>query len=109
MFLYYHALELVRSNEIEEICEYFEEFHSVLIECKDKFWKLVEDEQNAWNEYEKIDSSLLTRKDKAFWITKHAKIPGLFFGILDKKIESVESFFMNVPTEKILRYLGYKY
>lgn len=105
---YARAIELVRMNEVDEVLTYFPEFKAALLECKSRFWKLVEDEQNAWNEYEKIDSSLLTRKDKALWITKHAKIPGLFFGILDKKIESVESFFMNVPTEKILKYMGYK-
>ena len=105
---YARAIELVRMNEVDEVLAYFPEFKDALLECKSRFWKLVEDEQNAWNEYEKIDSSLTTRKDKALWITKHAKIPGLFFGILDKKIESVESFFMNVPTEKILKYMGYK-
>ena len=105
---YARAIELVRMNEVDEVLAYFPEFKDALLECKSRFWKLVEDEQNAWNEYEKIDSSLTTRKDKALWITKHAKIPGLFFGILDKKIESVESFFMNVPADKILKYMGYK-
>ena len=105
---YSRAVELVRSNEIEEICSYFEEFRPALEECKTRFWKLVEDSENAWNEYLKVDSSLQTRKDKALWITKNFKIPGLAFGLLDKKIASVRDFFMNVPTEKILKYLGYK-
>ena len=105
---YSRAVELVRANEIEEICSYFEEFRPALEECKTRFWKLVEDSENAWNEYLKVDSSLQTRKDKALWITKNFKIPGLAFGLLDKKIASVRDFFMNVPTEKILKYLGYK-
>lgn len=105
---YARAIELVRSNEIEEICSYFEEFRPALEECETRFWKLVEDSENAWNEYLKVDSNLQTRKDKALWITKNFKIPGLAFGLLDKKIASVRDFFMNVPTEKILKYLGYK-
>lgn len=105
---YARAIELVRANEIEEICEYFEEFRAALEECKARFWKLVEDSENTWNEYLKVDSSLQTRKDKALWITKNFKIPGLAFGLLDKKIASVRDFFMNAPTEKILKYLGYK-
>ena len=105
---YSRAIELVRVNEIEEICSYFEEFRPALEECKTRFWKLVEDSENAWDEYLKVDSSLQTRKDKALWITKNFKIPGLAFGLLDKKIASVRDFFMNVPTEKILKYLGYK-
>ena len=68
----------------------------------------MSDIENAWNEYLKIDASLPTRKDKALWITKNFKMPGVAFGLLDKKIESVKSFFMEVPTNKVLKYLGYK-
>lgn len=105
---YSRAIELVRLNEIDEICAYFEEFRPALEECKSRFWKLVEDTEKAWNDYLKIDSSLPTRKDKALWITKNFKMPGVAFGLLDKKIESVKSFFMEVPTSKLLKYLGYK-
>ena len=105
---YARALELVRVNEIDEICSYFEEFRPALEECKSKFWKLVEDCEACWNDYLKVDSSLSTRKDKAIWITQHAKIPGLFFGLLDKKVPSVRDFFMTMPADKLLKYLGYK-
>ena len=105
---YSRAIELVRANEIDEICSYFEEFRPALEECKARFWKLVEDTENAWNEYLKIDASLPTRKDKALWITKNFKMPGIAFGLLDGKIKSVKDFFMEVPTIKLLKYLGYK-
>ena len=105
---YARAIELVRANEIDEVCSYFEEFRPALEECKSRFWKLVEDCENAWQEYLKIDSSLETRKDKALWITKNFKIPGLAFGILDKKIASVRDFFMDMPADKLLKHLGYK-
>jgi hypothetical protein len=105
---YSRAIKLVRSNEIDEVCSYFEEFRPALEECKARFWKLVEDSENAWNEYLKVDSGLQTRKDKALWITKNFKIPGLAFGLLDKKISSVRDFFMNSPTDKLLKFLGYK-
>ena len=105
---YSRALELVRLNEIDEVCAYFEDFRPTLEECKARFWKLVEDSENAWNEYLKVDSSLQTRKDKALWITKNFKIPGLAFGLLDKKIASIRDFFMDISIEKLLHYLGYK-
>lgn len=105
---YARAVELVRTNEIDEVCNYFEEFRPALEECKSRFWKLVEDCENAWQEYLKVDSSLETRKDKALWITKNFRIPGLAFGILDKKIASVRDFFMNMPADKLLKHLGYK-
>ena len=105
---YARAIELVRLNEIDEICSYFEEFRPALEECKSKFWTLVKNCEDAWNAYLKVDSSLETRKDKALWITKNFKIPGLAFGLLDKKITSVKDFFMNIPSDKLLKYMGYK-
>ena len=105
---YTRAIELVRANEIEEICKYFEEFRAVLEECKARFWKLVEDTEKAWSDYLKIDASLSTRKDKALWITNNFKMPGIAFGLLDKKITSVRDFFMTCPADKLLKHLGYK-
>lgn len=105
---YSRALELVRANEIDEICAYFEEFRPALEECKSRFWKLVEDSEKTWNDFLEVDKTLETRKDKALWITKHAKVPGLMFGLLDKKLDSVKDFFMMLPAKKLLRYLGYK-
>jgi len=105
---YRRAIEIVRANEIDEICSYFEEFRPALEECKAKFWKLVEDTEQAWSEYLKIDLTLPTRKDKALWITKNFKMSGVAFGLLDKKITSIKDFFMTVPTDKLLKYLGYK-
>ena len=83
---YARAIEIIRTNEIDEVIAYFPEFKDALIECKDRFWKLVSDTENAWNDYLKIDESLPTRKDKALWITKNFKMPGVAFGFLDKKI-----------------------
>lgn len=105
---YARAIELVRTNEIDEVCSYFEEFRPALEECKTKFWQLVEESEKAWDKYLKVDASLETRKDKAIWITKNFKIPGLAFGLLDKKIKSVKDFFMDIPSDKLLKYMGYK-
>lgn len=105
---YARAIELVRSNEIDEICNYFEEFRSALEECKERFWKLVHETEASWNEYLKVDSELLTRKDKAVWITKNFKFPGVAFCLLDKKVASVKDFFMQIPAVKLLSYLNYK-
>lgn len=105
---YARAIELVRTNEIDEVCSYFEEFRPALEECKSKFWQLVEESEKAWDKYLEVDDSLKTRKDKAIWITKNFKIPGLAFGLLDKKITSVKDFFMDIPSDKLLKYMGYK-
>lgn len=105
---YKRAIEIVRGNEIDEICQYFEEYREALEECKSRFWTTVDESEKAWKEYLKIDATLPTRKDKALWITKNFKLPGLAFGLLDNKIESVKSFFMDCPTFKLVKLLGYK-
>lgn len=105
---YARAIDLVRTNEIDEVLAYFPEFKEALLDCKSRFWKLVEDSEQKWDEYKKIDATLSTRKDKALWITKNVKVPGLFFGLIDNKIESVRKFFMDMPADKILKYLGLK-
>lgn len=119
---YARALELVRMNEIDEVIAYFPEFEEALLECKSRFWKLVSRAKNAvleldvWKKANSFDtqpwlieSGGQKRKDLACWVmNEHADLSGLLFGIVDGKIASVESFFIEVPTEKILRMLGYK-
>ena len=105
---YARAVELVRANEVDEVCSYFEEFRPALEECKARFWDLVNSTEDMWQEYLKVDSSLPTRKDKALWIAQHFKLPGVAFCMLDKKISSPKDFFMNAPAYKIVKMLGYK-
>lgn len=118
---YRRAIELVRKNEIEEVCAYFEDFRKPLNECKDRFWKTVADTKkaveglNAWldaNGYLKrpwlVETGGQNRKDAAIWIMKNFPISGLGFGILDHKVESVDKWFMEMPTDKLAKMLGYK-
>lgn len=105
---YSRAIELVRLNEVDEVLSYFPEFEKALLDCKDRFWKLVKDTENEWDDFTKISGSLPSRKDKAIYIQKNFKIPGIAFGMIDGKISSIKDFFMNVPTDKISKWLGYK-
>ena len=119
---YARALELVRTNEIEEICEYFEEFRPALEKMKNEWLKLVANAKTAvdalesWkrsNGYDSqpwwIESGGKKRKDLACWVMKnYSMFSGILFGIVDKKVDSASSFFENTPTEKLLKYLGYK-
>ena len=105
---YKRAVELVRTNEIDEVVSYFPEFKPALEDCKAKFTALVESAERSWEEYLKMEESLPTRKDKALWITKNFKIPAVAFCLIDGKIASVSDFFMNSPAEKVLQILGYR-
>ena len=105
---YARALELARANEIDEVAAYFPEFKPALDECKARFWKLVDETEQAWKYYLTIDKSLASRKDKALWITSNFKMPGIAFAMLDGKLSSIRDYFMECPTEKLLKHLGYK-
>lgn len=118
---YRRAVEIVRSNEIEEVVGYFPEFESALLDVKNRYWKKVADVSEAKTRLDEfiaangwdmqpclIEAGGQKRKDIAIWITKNFPIPGLAFGLIDKKIESVKKWFDEVPAEKLVQTLGYK-
>ena len=118
---YRRAVEIVRSNEIDEVVGYFPEFESALLDVKNRYWKKVADVSeaktrldefiaaNGWDAQPRlIEAGGQKRKDIAIWITKNFPIPGLAFGLIDKKIESVKKWFDEVPAEKLAQMLGYK-
>lgn len=116
---YSRALEIVRANEIDEVVGYFPEFADALQEVKNRFWNAVTQakadvaamhafiRENSWTD-EEVMSSGPHRKDIAIWVQKSFRLPGLAFGLLDKKVEDVEKFFMDIPTMKLVKMLGYK-
>ena len=118
---YRRAVEIVRSNETDEVVGYFPEFESALLDVKSRYWKKVADVSeaktrldgfiaaNGWDAQPRlIEAGGQKRKDIAIWITKNFPIPGLAFGLIDKKIESVKKWFDEVPAEKLAQMLGYK-
>ena len=118
---YRRAVEIVRSNETDEVVGYFPEFESALLDVKNRYWKKVADVSeaktrldefiaaNGWDVQPRlIEAGGQKRKDIAIWITKNFPIPGLAFGLIDKKIESVKKWFDEVPAEKLVQTLGYK-
>ena len=105
---YRRAIDIVRSNEIDEIAGYFPEFREGLEECRRRFLWLIESTENSWEEYLKADASLPTRKDKALYIKEKFRFPGIAFGLLDGKISSVRDHFMKIPTESLMKMLGYR-
>ena len=119
---YSRALELVRANEIEEICEYFEEFRPALEEMKKRYLKLVEDAaaaEQALGEWKKaggydtqpwwIENGGQKRKELACWVMKsYPKFSGMLFGLVDGKVKSAKSFCESSPSDRVLGVLGYK-
>lgn len=118
---YGRAVEIVRSNEIDEVVGYFPEFESALLEVKDRYLKKVAEintakdaldsfiAANGWDKQPWwIENGGQKRKDVAIWIMKNFPVPGLAFGLIDKKIESVEVWLSEVPADKMAQMLGFK-
>lgn len=103
---YERAVEICRANEIDEVVGYFPEFKDALLDCKEKYNKLIDDLEFAWARYD--DSLFETRKDKAIWIQKNFRIPGVGFSLLDNKVSSVREWITTIPAKNLVKQLGYK-
>lgn len=105
------AIEIVRANEIDEICSYFEEFRAALNECKERFNSAIEKIEKLWISFleEEDTGKFSCRKDQALYIQREFKqFSGIAFALLDAKVESVKDWFFNQSADKVLRILGYK-
>lgn len=103
---YERAVEICRANEIDEVLGYFPEFKDALLGCKEKYQQLIDDLTASWEKYD--DSKFETRKDKAMWIQKNFKIPGVGFMLIDGKVKSVQEWAKSVPAKNLVKALGYK-
>ena len=101
------AVEIVRMNEVEEVCAYFEHFRSGLMEVKEKFDALCKrlDASAEKLKREKFSS----RKEAALWIQKEFREwSGMGFALLDSRVSSPRSWLMTASGDKIVKALGYK-
>ena len=105
------AIDIVKANEIDEICSYFEEFRAALVECKGRFCKAIADVESRWIKFLEAEDAgqFSCRKDQALYIQKEFKqFSGIAFALLDGKVESVKDWFYNIPSDKIVKILGYR-
>lgn len=118
---YARGVEIVRGNELDEVLTYFPEFRPHLEEIRVRYEKKVSDvreakakldefvRSNGWDRQPWwISNGGQRRKDVAVWIMKNFPIPGLAFGLIDGKVESVEKWFAEVPADKMAQMLGFK-
>ena len=101
------GLDIVRTNEIGEVLEYFPEFKESLENIKKKYDDFIKNYENTWNEFLKEEKNLETRKDKAIWIKNHFKVTVIVFQLLDKKTKSVSEYCKDVSVDKLAKFLGY--
>jgi len=106
---YERGIDIVRSNEISEVATYFPEFKNHLDDLKEKLKQTLSFLEQAWANYLLIDSKLLSRKDKAVEIQRLFKsFSGVGFALLDNKINSPKEWLETYPSNKLVKFLGYK-
>ena len=115
------AVELARTNEIDEVLSYFPEFKAELLNVKAKYDALVKEFSRLdiavakWlvdNGYDKapwlIENGGKERKKLAMWAFKETKYPNVVFGLIDKKYESSAEWLKTVKADMIVNWLGLK-
>lgn len=106
---YERGIDIVRSNEISEVITYFPEFKNHLNGLKEKLKQTLLFLDKAWANYLTMDSKLLSRKDKAIEIQRLFKsFSGIGFALLDHKINSPKEWLETCPSNKLVKFLGYK-
>jgi hypothetical protein len=103
---YERGLDIVKSNEICEVVQYFPEFKEHLEQIELRYNEIVSSLENAWIEFNK--NIFESRRDQAVWIQKNFKIPGCGFCLLDGKCESVKDWILKIPTKNLVKWLGFK-
>lgn len=106
---YERGIDIIRSNEISEVVTYFPEFKNHLNGLKEKLKQTLSLLNQAWANYLIMDSKLLSRKDKAIEIQRLFKsFSGIGFALLDHKINSPNEWLETCPSNKLVKFLGYK-
>jgi hypothetical protein len=118
---YERALDIVRSNEVDEVLSYFPEFKDSLMAVKARLdehiasLKKSEEEMKAWmyvNGYEwkpwLVQNGGKCRKLAADMVFKTFNHPGDGFMLLDGKFKDAEALVRAMPASKLVKQLGFK-
>lgn len=108
---YERGVEIVKSNELDEVLQYFPEFKEHLEKIRDDYNKMVADIESCWIKFleEEDAGKFSSRKDQALYITANfKKYSGVGFALLDKKYDSVKAWAAACPNKNIVKFLGYK-
>jgi hypothetical protein len=110
----HNIMVIVKTNEIEEFVSTFPDRKDELLRLKDGYDELVSKLESIWGELDKIrpsDSSSGERKRFAISVmettAKHdlKSFTGMYFGLVDGKIESVKDYMMNYDDKSLYKML----
>jgi hypothetical protein len=110
----HNIITIVKNNEIEEFSSTFPDRKEELYKLKDEYDKLVVKLESIWLELSKIrpsDASSDERKRFAISVMETTAkndlkmFSGLYFGLVDGKIESVKEYVLNFDDKSLYKFL----
>lgn len=106
----HNIMEIIVTNELEEFAAVFPERKVELFKLKDNYDKLGVKLNNLWLELEKLKPKNITPSEKKRYAMEVFKLcnenklqqfTGLYFGLAENKIESVDYFLSNYDRKKL--------
>lgn len=110
----YNILDVVKSNEIEEFAATFPERREEIFKLKENYDKLLVKLEEGWEELKsRLPKNITKQENKkyamaVFEVCDRLNIKmftGLYFGLKDKKIESVKDFLYAFDNRKLYKIL----
>jgi hypothetical protein len=119
---YERALDIVRSNEVDEVLSYFPEFKDSLMNVKDKFERYALDLEGIVNDVkcwlclngyewkpELVRNGGPARRLFAEYVSRSQfKAPGLAFAVVDGKVGTAREWLENTPSSRLVTAMGLK-
>ena len=101
-------LDLIRLGEDEEFSNYFPEYSDAVTKVRkayDSFILNVNDQDKHYTgKYIALIEGKIDRKEFAAWATK-TMMPPYFFSKLDGKVDSIEDFIIDMPSDRLLKHI----
>jgi hypothetical protein len=110
----HNIITIVKSNEIEEFASTFPERKDELLRLKENYDKLTEKLNNVWFELSTRKPKDITREEKKRYAMDVFEVcgkyelkqfTGLYFGLVDGKVSSVEEFIVNYDDKLLYKML----
>lgn len=110
----HNILTIVKSNEIEEFAATFPERKEELYKLKENYDLLVEKLNHVWEDLKQFKPKNITKEEKKKFAMNVFRIcgthnvrefTGLYFGLVDGKVISVEDFMFNYDDKLLYRML----
>jgi hypothetical protein len=110
----HNIITIVKSNEIEEFASTFPERKDELFRLKENYDLLIEKLNNVWVELSARKPKNITKEEKKKYATAVFEVcgkydlkqfTGLYFGLVDGKVSSIEDFVLNYDDKLLYKML----